>query len=85
MNCKGDKKAMNYEDFKNEFVDIVKEELAVRGHNVSVQEMNKSYEAKTITPEGSNIGMNITALGKVYENGTGFDEIVDRTVWYVDY
>mgnify|MGYP003306935066 CR=1 FL=1 len=82
---------MNYEDFKNELVDVVKEELADRGHNVNVQintveKMNESYEAMTVTPEGSNIGMNIniTALGKAHENGTGFDEIVDRTVDMVE-
>lgn len=82
---------MNYEDFKNELVDVVKEELADRGHNVKVQintveKMNESYEAMTVTPEGSNIGMNIniTALGKAHENGTGFDEIVDRTVDMVE-
>ena len=45
---------MDYEEFKNEFVDAVKEKLARQGSdmNVSVNEVkkrNESYEAMTVT------------------------------------
>ena len=55
---------MNNEEFKNEFVDAVKEALYERGNEVdikitTVEKMNESYEAMTITPEGSNVGMNM--------------------------
>ena len=46
---------MNYEQFKEEFIDAVKEQLAEQGldMNVSVNEgkkLNESYEAMTVTP-----------------------------------
>ena len=55
---------MNNEEFKNEFVEALKEKLSERGNDVdvkvsTVEKMNQSYEAITITPEGSNIGMNM--------------------------
>lgn len=53
---------MNYEEFKNEFVDALQERLCEGGNEVSihvntVEKMNETYE--TITPAGSNIGMNL--------------------------
>lgn len=55
---------MNYEEFKNEFVDALQEHLYEGGNEVSihvntVEKMNETYEAITITPAGSNIGMNL--------------------------
>ena len=46
---------MNYEEFKNEFVDAVKESLYERGNDVDVkinmvEKMNESYEAMTVGP-----------------------------------
>ena len=74
---------MNYEEFRDELVDAVKEKLYERGSEVDikinmVEKMNESYEAMTVTPEGSNIGMNLNmgAFAQAYENGVGFDEIV---------
>ena len=42
--------------------------------------MNQSYEAITITPEGSNIGMNMNleVFAEAYESGVPFDEIVEQ-------
>lgn len=55
---------MNYEEFKNEFVDSLQERLYESGNEVSihvntVEKMNETYETITITPAGSNIGMNL--------------------------
>lgn len=76
---------MNNEEFKNEFVEALKENLSERGKEVdvkinTVEKMNQSYEAVTITPEGSNIGMsmNMEVFVEAYESGVPFDEIVEQ-------
>ena len=82
-----DKTHMDYESFKEKFVEDVKDRLYEQGAevNVSVREVNKlneSYEAITVTPEGSNIGVNI-GIDKFYdaiENGRPYDEVVDKAV-----
>ncbi len=71
---------MDYESFKEQFIEDVKDRLYEQGAevNVSVHEVNKlneSYEAITVTPEGSNIGVNI-GIDKFYdaiENGKSYD------------
>ncbi len=78
---------MDYENFKDQFIEDVKNRLYEQGAevNVSVHEVNKlneSYEAITVTPEGSNIGVNI-GIDKFYdaiENGKTYDEVVDKAV-----
>lgn len=76
---------MNNEEFKNEFVEALKEKFSERGNDVdvkvsTVEKMNQSYEAITITPEGSNIGMNMNleVFAEAYESGVPFDEIVEQ-------
>ena len=76
---------MNNEEFKNEFVEALKEKLSERGNDVdvkvsTVEKMNQSYEAITITPEGSNIGMNMNleVFAEAYESGVSFNEIVEQ-------
>ena len=51
-----------------------------------VDKMNESYEAITITPEGSNIGMNLNAdrLYGEYEAGVAYDEVLDKAVSTVE-
>ena len=54
---------MNYEDFKDEFVEAVKDQLSEQGRDVRVEvretnKLNESYAAITVTPEGSNVGVN---------------------------
>lgn len=82
---------MNYEEFKNEFVEALQERLYERGNEVSisvniVEKMNETYEAITVTPEGSNIGMNMNfgVFAEAYENGVGFDEIVEQVTHKVE-
>lgn len=55
---------MDYENFKEQFVEDVKEKLYEQGTEVditvnTVNKLNESYEAMTVKPEGSNIGVNI--------------------------
>ena len=78
---------MNYEDFKEKFIEDVSDRLYEQGAevNISVHEVNKlneSYEAITVTPEGSNIGVNvgIDKFYGAYENGTPYEEVVDKAV-----
>lgn len=78
---------MNYEDFKDEFVEAVKDQLSEQGRDVRVEvretnKLNESYAAITVTPEGSNVGVNVN-LDKFYEaydKGTSFDDVVDKAV-----
>ena len=67
---------MDYESFKEKFVEDVKDRPYEQGAEVdlsihTVNKLNESYEAITVTPEGSNIGVNI-GIDKFYgavENG----------------
>lgn len=78
---------MDYENFKEQFVEDVRDRLYEQGAEVdlsvhTVNKLNESYEAITVTPEGSNIGVNI-GIGKFYdaiENGRSYDEVVDKAV-----
>ena len=50
---------MDYENFKEQFVEDVKERLYEQGTEVditvnTVNKLNESYEAMTVKPEGSN-------------------------------
>ena len=55
---------MDYENFKEKIVNDLKDELYERGEDVTirineVKKLNESYEAITVMPEGSNIGVNV--------------------------
>ena len=78
---------MNYEQFKEEFIDAVKEKLAEQGldMNVSVNEvkkLNESYEAMTVTPEGARVGVNVSLerFYEAYDEGRPLGEVVDQAV-----
>ncbi len=82
---------MSNEEFKNEFVDALKESLYERGNEVdvkisTVEKMNQSYEAITITPEGGNVGMNMNleVFAEAFESGVPFDEIVEQVTHRVE-
>lgn len=82
-----DNTKMDYENFKEQFVADVKDRLEEQGADVkvSVNEVNKlneSYEAITVTPEGSNIGVNmsIQKFYDVMQDGTSYDDVVDKAV-----
>ena len=78
---------MNYEEFKERLMEEVKENLYERDINVDitttmVEKMNQTYEAMTVMPEGSKIGMNLNfqVYYDAYESGLELDYIVDRVV-----
>jgi len=78
---------MDYDNFKEKFVEDLRDKLYESGAEVNlsvhtVNKLNESYEAVTVTPEGSNIGVNIP-IDKFYEaldNGKSYDEVVDKAV-----
>ena len=76
---------MDYERFKEGFQDALKAELAVRGADVEltarrVDKMNDSYDAITVRPTDSSIGVNISVekAFAAYENGTPIPEIAEH-------
>ena len=78
---------MKYEDFKEQFVQAVKDKLADAGETVKislneVQKINESYESMTITPKDANIGVNVNIekFHEAHEDGQPFDKIVDKAV-----
>ena len=87
LNKRKDNTKMDYENFKEQFVADVKDRLAEQGADVKVSinevnKLNESYEAITVTPEGSNIGVNMS-LEKFYDavqDGTPYDSVVDKAV-----
>ena len=78
---------MDYENFKEQFVNDVKEKLYEQGTEVdisvnTVNKLNESYEALTIKPVDAEVGVNIP-IDKFYgaiNNGASYDEVVDRAV-----
>lgn len=78
---------MNFDEFKDQFTEDVKQALKDAGIDAkvstnTVNKMNESYEAMTITPEGSNIGVNVNMekFFEAYENGTDYDSVVAKAV-----
>lgn len=76
---------MDFETFKENLVRDVKEALDARNggdtlvETRTVDKMNETYEAITVKPEDSIIGVNLnaTALYKEYEDGRSYDSIVE--------
>ena len=78
---------MNFEEFKEQFIDDIKKQLDENGVVASVEthevsKLNESYEAITVTPEGSNVGVNVNMdrFFETLENGTDYESVVDRAV-----
>ncbi len=80
---------MGFDEFKEQFSADLKErigddkEIGFR----TVEKVNEKYEAITVTPEGSNIGMNLNLdrfYGE-YENGVDYNELVDKAAAVVDH
>ncbi|MCR5007622.1 MAG: DUF5688 family protein [Oribacterium sp.] len=78
---------MDYENFKEQFIHDVKERLYEQGTEVditvnTVNKFNESYEAMTVKPEDSNIGVNI-GIEKFYgatQDSISYDDFVDKAV-----
>ena len=79
---------MNYENFKENFIDDVKAGLYERGYEDvriqvnDVKKFNDGYEAITVTPAGQNIGVNLNAQAffEAYEKGRDYSEVVEKAV-----
>lgn len=78
---------MNFEEFKKQFVEDIKKQLDENGVVASVEthevsKLNESYESITVTPEGSNVGVNVNMdrFFEALESGTDYDSIVDRAM-----
>ena len=78
---------MDFNEFKEQFTEDVKQGLANAGIEAkvstnTVEKMNESYEAMTVTPEGSNVGVNVNMekFFEAYENGTPYEDVVDKAV-----
>ena len=79
---------MDFETFKEEVRGDIEKALYDRTgteHSVevhTVEKMNETYEALTIKPENSDIGVNINAneLYKAYSDGMDYDRIIDGAV-----
>lgn len=77
---------MDYKEFKENFVEELKQSLFERGfENVSVKtdqvnKLNKSYEAVTITPDGSQIGVNTNLENFFcsYKSGIDYHNVVTK-------
>ena len=78
---------MNFEDFKENFKGDVKDTLERRNgieYEVdarTVEKMNSTYEALTVKPEGSVIGvnLNLTDIYKELENGADYGVLVSKS------
>ncbi len=77
----------NYDNFKENFIENLKEKLYEQGTQVTVSintvtKLNEAYDAIMIMPEGSNIGVNIPINGfyEALDNGKTYEEVVDKAV-----
>lgn len=79
---------MNYEEFRDKLAEDLQEKLHERGFadaSVSFQETNKanvSYEAMTVTPANSNIGisLNTDAFFEEYDRGMDYSEVLSKVI-----
>ena len=77
----------SFNDFKVTFANDIEVKLVQSGIKADVQErnvqkLNESYTGLTVTPEGSNIGMNL-CLDRFYnaiENGTSYEEVMEEAM-----
>ncbi|WP_051524512.1 DUF5688 family protein [Pseudobutyrivibrio sp. MD2005] len=76
---------VNYEEFKENFKEDVTRKLAKKGiENVEItiqpnEKLNQSYDALTVRPDGSTLGvsLNFTKIAEEYENRGNYDSLVD--------
>ena len=79
---------MDFEEFKEQFAEDVKNDLEGKGIDASVkvnsvEKMNENYDALTVTPEGSNVGVNLNMnkFFEAYDSGdVDYDQVVDKAV-----
>ncbi|SEA18518.1 hypothetical protein SAMN05216349_10663 [Oribacterium sp. KHPX15] len=76
---------MDYEQFKESFERDIKGLMEDRGLNVKInsthmEKLNESYDAISITPEGSQIGVNanLNHIFKAIERGVNYEEVAAK-------
>ena len=76
---------MDYEQFKERIEEDLHQALADHGIDANlsqhhVEKLNASYDALSVTPEGSHIGANanLSAMFEAIENGQDYNEVVSR-------
>ena len=82
---------MDFENFKEKFMEDIKERLEDAGIDANittntVKKLNESYEAITITPNDSNMGMNlpIEKFFEAYDDGRSYDEVIDKAMEVIE-
>ena len=82
---------MDFNEFKEQFTEDVKQGLADAGIEAkvstnTVEKMNESYEAITVTPEGRNVGVNVNMekFFEAYENGTDYEAVVGKAIGVIE-
>ena len=85
LNQKQENKTMDYEQFKERIEEDLHQALADHGIDANfsqhhVEKLNASYDALSVTPEGSHIGVNanLSAMFEAIENGQDYNEVVSR-------
>ncbi len=78
---------MDYKEFKEAFKEDLREALSERGIKVTLSEnqvnkLNKSYDALCVTPEGSNVGVNLNVeqLFSAHEEGTSYANVAKGAI-----
>ena len=78
---------MNYEEFKEKIKEDLGSALEAQDirANISerhVEKLNSSYDALSVTPEGSNIGVNanLSSMFDAIENGQDYSEVLEMSV-----
>ena len=79
-----ERKTMDYEKFKKEFAEDIKQNLYERGYGEvtvnfnEVEKANQKYEAMSVAPEGSNVGVNfnLEQAFTAYENSGDYQGVV---------
>ena len=76
---------MDYEQFKERIEEDLHQALADHGIDTNfsqhhVEKLNASYDALSVTPEGSHIGVNanLSAMFEAIEKGQDYNEVVSR-------
>ena len=84
---------MNYQNFKERFVEDVRQTLYEKGNmdvEVTVNQidkLNESYEAMTILTEGNNIGINfhLEDYFEAYEDGMDYQDVVEKAAMDIEH
>ena len=76
---------MNYEEFKDQLLEDIKDRLSDADVTVStheVQKLNESYDAITVTPKESNVGVNLPVNNfyEAMEDGMPYEVVLDKAV-----